>query len=152
MSPLANFFVLILLLLSAYAVIFVVDRSTRSDADTSWYRQNEITIVMSLISLVVPNFFDIVSLLENYHPRKAMRWMLARIMALNLLSLYTLIFALFGKTDGMIHSLLKMEQMKNAGINFGLDTVTPVYEQRRDCYQIPIPCDVLERYFFTVEI
>ena len=49
------------------------------------YRQNEITIVMSLISMVVPNFFDLVSLLENYHPRKAMRWMLARIMALNLL-------------------------------------------------------------------
>lgn len=49
------------------------------------YRQNEITIVMSLISMVVPNFFDIVSLLEGYHPRKAMRWMLARIMALNLL-------------------------------------------------------------------
>jgi hypothetical protein len=78
--------------------------------------------VMSLISMVIPNFFDVVSLLEDYHPRKAMRytfvyflftlfvyffvftfhrWMLARIMALNLLSLYTLIFALFGKTDGM---------------------------------------------------
>ena len=70
---------------------------------------------MSLISLVVPNVFDIISLLEDYHPRKAMRWMLARIMALNLLSLYTLIFALFGKTEGMIESLQKLEQMKNAG-------------------------------------
>ncbi len=112
---LANFLIIILLGLSAYAVIFVVDRSTKSEADSSWLRQNEITIVMSLISLVVPNVFDIISLLEDYHPRKAMRWMLARIMALNLLSLYTLIFALFGKTEGMIESLQKLEQMKNAG-------------------------------------
>ena len=66
--------------------------------DSSWYRQNEITLVMTLISMIVPNIFDIISLLEDYHPRKAMRWMLARIMVLNLLSLYTLIFALFGKT------------------------------------------------------
>ena len=142
---LANFGVLILLGLSAYAVILVVDRSARPEADSSWYRQNEITIVMSLISLIVPNFFDIISLLENYHPRKAMRWMLARIMALNILGLYTLIIALFGKTDGMINSLLKMEEMKNAGINFGLDSVTPAYEQPKDCYQIPIPCDLLEK-------
>ena len=58
-----------------------------------------------------------------------MRWMLARIMVLNLLSLYTLIIALFGKTDGMMNNLLDMErQMKNQGINFGLDLVTEAYE------------------------
>jgi hypothetical protein len=34
-----------------------------------------------------------------------MRWMLGRIMALNLLSLYALIFALFGKTHDMITQL-----------------------------------------------
>lgn len=81
---LANFLVLFLLLGSAYLVVLVVERSTDVEAN-SWYRQNEITIVMSLISMAVPNLFDIVSLLEEYHPRKAMRWMLARIMVLNLL-------------------------------------------------------------------
>lgn len=81
----ANFLVLMLLIGSAYAVILVVDRSTQPEAETSWYRQNEITIVMSMISIAVPNFFDVIGLLEMYHPRKAMRWMLARIMALNLL-------------------------------------------------------------------
>ena len=141
----ANFFVLILLGLTAYAVIKVVDRSTQPEADSSWYRQNEITIVMSLISIIVPNFFDIISLLEDYHPRKAMRWMLARIMALNLLSMYTLIFALFGKTDGMIESLKRMEEMNKAGINFGLDNIPSTFEPPKDCYQIPIPCDVLEK-------
>lgn len=82
---LANFLVLLLLIGSAYAVVFVVERSTKTEVETSWYRQNEITIVMSMISITIPNVFEVIGLLEQYHPRKAMRWMLARIMALNLL-------------------------------------------------------------------
>ena len=101
---------------------------------------------MTLITSIVPNCFDVVSLLEDYHPRKAMKKMLGRIMALNLLSLYTLIFALFGKTHGIIDSLKEMEDMKNAGTNFGLDTVTSTVEPLRNCYTIPMPCEVLERY------
>lgn len=120
-------------------------RSTEAEAETSWYRQNEITIVMSMISMIVPNFFDLIGLLEDYHPRKAMRWMLARIMALNLLSIYTLIFALFGKTDDMITALRKMEEMKNAGVNFGLDPVTAAPPMEKDCFQVPIPCELLAR-------
>ena len=100
---------------------------------------------MSLIGLIVPNFFDLISLLEDYHPRKAMRWMLARIMALNLLSLYTLIFALFGKTEGMISTLMKMEEMKNAGVNFGLETVTQIVDNPKDCFKVPIPCDLVNK-------
>ena len=135
----------LLLGLSAYAVIEVVKRSVDAKEDSSWIRQNEITIVMTGITSIVPNLFDIVSLLEDHHPRKAMRKMLGRIMALNLLSLYTLIFALFAKTHGMIDELKKMEEMKNTGTNFGIDSVTPTYESPKDCYTIPIPCDVLER-------
>ena len=80
---LANLMFVLLLLGSAYLVIWVVGRS--QEKTNSWYRQNEITIVMSLISMVMPVFFDVIALLEEYHPRRAMRWMLARIMALNLL-------------------------------------------------------------------
>ena len=77
----------------AFLLSFLRFRSEESEAETSWYRQNEITIVMSLISIVVPNFFDLIGLLEQYHPRKAMRWILARIMALNLLrSVQTITF------------------------------------------------------------
>ena len=54
---------------SAYLVVLVVERSTDEEVVMSWHRQNEITIVMSLITTVVPNLFDIVSLLEEYHPR-----------------------------------------------------------------------------------
>ena len=84
---LAHCMFVLLLLGSAYLVVKVVERS--SVKTTSWYRQNEITIVMSLISMVMPIFFDGIAWLEDYHPRKAMRWMLGRIMVLNLLRYFS---------------------------------------------------------------
>ena len=76
-----------------------------------------------------------------------MRWMLARIMALNLLSLYTLIFALFGKTDTMINQLAEMKKASAAGANYGLDLGTTVNEtQDQNCFKIPISCEVLSRH------
>ncbi|XP_037079464.1 transmembrane channel-like protein 3 [Pollicipes pollicipes] len=101
---LANFSVLLLLVGSAYAVILLVKRSTEPDA-TSWYRQNELTLTMTLISNVFPTLFDKLGLLEGYHPRQQLRIQLARIMALNLLNLYTLIFALFGRVDDITKEL-----------------------------------------------
>lgn len=74
-----------------------------------------------------------------------MRWMLGRIMALNLLSLYTLIFALFDKTDEMIHALEKIENMTKAGVDFGLDLTTASPPIRKDCFTVPIPCELLNR-------
>ena len=66
---------------------------------------------------------------------------------MNLLSLYTLIFALFGKTDGMINDLRKMEVMKNSGVNFGLDpSVTDAPIVDKNCYNVPIPCNLLREY------
>lgn len=73
-----NICVLALLGLSAYAVIKVVARSTEEEAETNWWRQNEITIVMSLISYVFPIFFEILGIFESYHPRKQLRLQLAR--------------------------------------------------------------------------
>lgn len=57
---LANFLVLLLLLGASYLVVWVVERSNEAEGSSSWYRQNEITIVMSLIGMVVPSIFDIV--------------------------------------------------------------------------------------------
>lgn len=45
---------------------------------------------------------QLVGLLELRHPRNQLQWQLARIMSLNLLNLYTLIFALFSKVDDMV--------------------------------------------------
>ena len=47
----------------------MVKRSESTKPDSSWIRQNEISIAMSLITGIVPNLFDIVSLLEDHHPR-----------------------------------------------------------------------------------
>ncbi|XP_055947083.1 transmembrane channel-like protein [Argiope bruennichi] len=95
----ANFAVFILLASSAYAVVLVVTRSQEPEAQENgtWYRQNEVTLVVSFISILFPNLFDMIGMAEKYHPRVQLRWQLARILLLYLLNLYTLIFALFAK-------------------------------------------------------
>lgn len=75
---LANLLILLLLMFSAFAVIKVVERSAEVTPDDSWWRQNEITLTLSLITTIFPNLFELVGLLENYHPRKQLRWQLAR--------------------------------------------------------------------------
>ncbi|CAL1277667.1 unnamed protein product [Larinioides sclopetarius] len=95
----ANFAVFLLLASSAYAVVLVVTRSQEPEAQENgtWYRQNEVTLVVSFISILFPNLFDMIGMAEKYHPRVQLRWQLARILLLYLLNLYTLIFALFAK-------------------------------------------------------
>ncbi|XP_018338554.1 PREDICTED: transmembrane channel-like protein 3 [Trachymyrmex septentrionalis] len=104
MKIFVNVAVLSLLALSAYAVIKVVERSIVESQN--WWRQNEITIVMSLITYLFPILFEILGFLESYHPRKQLRIQLARIMVLNLLNLYSLIFALFHKIRSMKQDVL----------------------------------------------
>ncbi|XP_043526396.1 transmembrane channel-like protein 3 [Frieseomelitta varia] len=104
-----NICVISLLGLSAYAVVKMVARSSEEFEQNNWWRQNEITVVMSLITYVFPIFFEILGLLESYHPRKQLRLQLARIMVLNLLNLYSLIFALFEKIDSMTQDLRELQ-------------------------------------------
>ncbi|XP_048525365.1 transmembrane channel-like protein [Dendroctonus ponderosae] len=98
---LVNSLVAGLLSCSAFAVIVVVKRSTEPDADSTVWRKNEITVVMTLITLSFPMLFEVLGFAEQYHPRKQLRLQLARIMVLNLLNLYSLIFALFDKISDM---------------------------------------------------
>ncbi|XP_053687325.1 transmembrane channel-like protein [Sabethes cyaneus] len=104
-----NLIILGLLAISAFAVVRVVQRSMDVDETDSWWKRNEITIVMSLITFFFPMFFETLGLLEYYHPRKQLRIQLARIMVLNLLNLYSLIFALFDKISHMTDELRKMK-------------------------------------------
>jgi hypothetical protein len=55
----ANFLVLMLLCSSAYIVVLVVERSTEPEAESNWWRQNEITVILSLISIIFPVNFII---------------------------------------------------------------------------------------------
>ncbi|XP_050420636.1 transmembrane channel-like protein [Adelges cooleyi] len=94
---------------SVYAVILVVERSTEPEAESTLWRKNEITVVMTLIGTFFPIAFEGLGVLESYHPRTTLRVQLARIMALNLLNLYTLTFALFVKINDMTNDLLKLK-------------------------------------------
>ena len=68
-----------MLLISAYAVVTVVERSENVKAvHDSWWRQNEITVVMTLIGYTFPMIFEVLGILESYHPRKQLRIQLAR--------------------------------------------------------------------------
>ncbi|XP_075734138.1 transmembrane channel-like protein 1 [Rhipicephalus microplus] len=120
LRALANFIVLVLLASSAYAVVLVVERSQEPEAEKTWYRQNEVTLVVSMISIVYPNLFDLIGLMEQYHPRIQLRWQLARILILYLLNLYTLIFALFGKVMSMTTALVGMKENITYLLDMGL--------------------------------
>ncbi|KAF0290362.1 Transmembrane channel-like protein 3 [Amphibalanus amphitrite] len=147
---LANLSVLLLLVGSAYAVILLVQRSTEPEA-TSWYRQNELTLVMTLISNVFPTLFDKLGLLEGYHPRQQLRMQLARIMALNLLNLYTLIFALFGRVDDITAELTALKpnfssvppQLSAVAADFLRENPTETTALPHPCYGMVINCTAL---------
>ncbi|OXB64787.1 hypothetical protein ASZ78_010380 [Callipepla squamata] len=59
----------------------------------------KVNMVMSLLGMFCPTLFDVISSLENYHPRIALRWQLGRIFALFLGNLYTFIIALMDEIN-----------------------------------------------------
>lgn len=64
--------------MSAYAVVTVVSRSDDNVKVSIWWRENETTIVVTVISITFPLFFELFGFLEHYHPRKQLRLQLAR--------------------------------------------------------------------------
>ena len=59
----------------------------------------QVNMVMSLLGMFCPMLFDVISALENYHPRIALQWQLGRIFALFLGNLYTFIIALMDEIN-----------------------------------------------------
>lgn len=121
----------------------IIVRSNQPEADKSFWRQNEVTFTMTMIGSLLPKFFGSLELLEKYHPRKAMQYMLARIMILNLLNLYSLIFALIQKTNSMSTELHNFKMMNDSSLISGQTTVLAMAESV-ECFNIPIPCHVLD--------
>lgn len=89
---------------SAYAVVLVVARSTEKDAESTVWRRNETTVVVNIVNFLFPVLFEVLGILERYHPRKTLRVQLGRIMALNLINIYTLIFSMFKKINEMVRA------------------------------------------------
>ncbi|XP_041642942.1 transmembrane channel-like protein 1 [Cheilinus undulatus] len=112
---LANFLVLCCLAGSGYLIYFVVRRSQKFALDGlenhTWWERNEVNMVMSLLGMFCPMLFDVISTLENYHPRVALQWQLGRIFALFLGNLYTFIIALMDEIN------LKREEEKIVKFN-----------------------------------
>lgn len=74
-----NLLVMAMLVISAYAVVEIVDRSENFKVPhSSWWTQNEITVVLTLITYTFPIFFEILGIIESYHPRKQLRLQLGR--------------------------------------------------------------------------
>uniref|UniRef100_UPI003AADB0C2 transmembrane channel-like protein 1 n=1 Tax=Centroberyx gerrardi TaxID=166262 RepID=UPI003AADB0C2 len=100
---LANFLVLCCLAGSGYLIYFVVRRSQKFALEGlenhTWWERNEVNMVMSLLGMFCPMLFDVISALENYHPRIALQWQLGRIFALFLGNLYTFIIALMDEIN-----------------------------------------------------
>ncbi|XP_076854569.1 transmembrane channel-like protein 1 [Brachyhypopomus gauderio] len=100
---LANFLVMCCLAGSGYLIYFVVRRSQKFALEGldnyGWWERNEVNMVMSLLGMFCPMLFDVISTLENYHPRIALRWQLGRIFALFLGNLYTFIIALMDQIN-----------------------------------------------------
>ncbi|CDW54308.1 transmembrane cochlear expressed protein; tmc fam ily membrane protein [Trichuris trichiura] len=100
----ANFIILSMMASSTYAIYTVVERSRdiEHDLTATALQKIEVPIVVSFITLVFPNLFEMVSKLERFHPRTALRLQLARILVLYFLNFYTLIFAVFTKMEYLI--------------------------------------------------
>ncbi|XP_060035492.1 transmembrane channel-like protein 3 [Erinaceus europaeus] len=100
----ASVLVLLSLAGSIYLIYFVVERSQRleqSKAELSLWEKNEVSVVVSLVTMLAPSAFDLIAALEKYHPRTTLRFQLARVLVLYLGNLYSLIIALLDKVNSM---------------------------------------------------
>ncbi|KAJ8401531.1 hypothetical protein AAFF_G00378480 [Aldrovandia affinis] len=114
---LANLLILCSLGGSGYLIYYVVKRSQEfanmDEEELGWLQKNEVEFVMSLLGLVCPPLFETIAELEEYHPRIALKWQLARIFALFLGNLYTFLFALFDEVNAKLE---KEKSIRNATI------------------------------------
>ncbi|XP_045865169.1 transmembrane channel-like protein 3 [Meles meles] len=100
----ANILVLLSLAGSIYLIYFVVDRSQKleqSGKELTLWEKNEVSVVVSLVTMLAPSAFDLIAALEMYHPRTTLRFQLARVLVLYLGNLYSLIIALLDKVNSM---------------------------------------------------
>ncbi|KAG5281154.1 hypothetical protein AALO_G00068010 [Alosa alosa] len=133
---LANFLVLCCLAGSGYLIFFVVRRSQKFALagleNYGWWERNEVNMVMSLLGMFCPMLFDVISSLENYHPRIALQWQLGRIFALFLGNLYTFIIALMDeinlkrKEEEVIIANMTLWQASLYNGTLGENNTTPV--------------------------
>ncbi|XP_037945139.1 uncharacterized protein LOC119677740 [Teleopsis dalmanni] len=90
---LVNILILGLLAASGYTVVALVNNSEKLARQDNWLSRNAVNVTMTLLSFFMPMIFEALGLFENWHPRQQLRLQLARIMILNMLNLYSLMFS-----------------------------------------------------------
>uniref|UniRef100_A0A915C6T6 TMC domain-containing protein n=1 Tax=Parascaris univalens TaxID=6257 RepID=A0A915C6T6_PARUN len=75
---------------SVWAILEVSQITTK----TTFIERNAVSITVSFITLTFPNFYDLISKIERYHPRTTLRLQLARVLFLYIVNYYTLIVSL----------------------------------------------------------
>ncbi|XP_015675679.1 transmembrane channel-like protein 3 [Protobothrops mucrosquamatus] len=136
----ANILVLLSLAGSIYIIYFVVDRSQRLErtkTELTLWEKNEVSVVVSLITMLAPSAFELIAALEMYHPRTTLRFQLARVLVLYLGNLYSLIIALLDKVDSM--SIVKAEVHKNGSNTMGTTTFLAAKTLLEHNFSTPIP-------------
>ncbi|XP_075620236.1 transmembrane channel-like protein 3 [Balearica regulorum gibbericeps] len=140
----ANILVLLSLAGSIYIIYFVVDRSQRLERtkkELTLWEKNEVSVVVSLITMIAPSAFELVAALEMYHPRTTLRFQLARVLVLYLGNLYSLIIALLDKVDSM--SVTDSDVNNNASNS--TTTLATTTLSKEDNLSTPIPDVQLKR-------
>uniref|UniRef100_A0A8C2Q0I2 Transmembrane channel-like protein n=1 Tax=Cyprinus carpio TaxID=7962 RepID=A0A8C2Q0I2_CYPCA len=124
---LANILVLMSLTGSIYIIYFVVDRSQKLEQEkpelTLW-EKNEVSVVVSLITMIAPSAFELVAQLEMYHPRTSLRFQLARVLVLYLGNLYSLIIALLDKVNSMSSAVTTISQSTEDNLSTIIPDIT----------------------------
>ncbi|XP_017088341.3 transmembrane channel-like protein [Drosophila bipectinata] len=112
---LVNILVMGLLGLSGATVVLLVNHSEDLAKHDNWLSRNAVNVTMTLLSFFLPMIFEALGLFENWHPRQQLRLQLARIMILNMLNLYSLMFSFIYKINSKERPLqmLKKENETN---------------------------------------
>ncbi|XP_073840096.1 transmembrane channel-like [Musca autumnalis] len=108
-----NILIIVLLVASGAVVVYLVNRSEEFAKRDDWLSKNAVNVCMNLLSFVLPMIFEALGLFENWHPRQQLRLQLARIMILNFLTLYSLMFSFIYKIDQKEKPLVEMKLLND---------------------------------------
>ncbi|KAI6191238.1 TMC family-containing protein [Aphelenchoides bicaudatus] len=79
---------------------WIIWKASYLDKDT-FLKQNAVSIIVSFVTLVFPNLFELIGHLECFHPRFALRVHLARVFVLYVVAYYTLFASLFAMLNSL---------------------------------------------------
>uniref|UniRef100_H2YYC9 TMC domain-containing protein n=1 Tax=Ciona savignyi TaxID=51511 RepID=H2YYC9_CIOSA len=136
----ANILVLLLLAGSLYSIQFAVNRAQsleNEERESTFWEQNELSIVVTAVTMITPSLFEVIGSMEKYHPRNTLRIQLARILMLYLGNLYSLMIGLLapGNTN-IVKKLMSYDRINGSYLEHEVfKNKTAVPGQRTECWE-----------------